>query len=846
MIDKLFRSIPNYIIVLISFFILIISLAVGIILASSHQNQIFNSQKKYARYINIAGKQRMLSQRIALIVLKQKDQTHPNYLEVKELVDEFQENHKFLTTGLMNDTLSMFYFTQPTILDSRVNLFIKDIRNYLNTKNKELYGKRIIQESNDILPYLHTATGLFQYSSEDIIYSINEENKSLVIKLFLLLFAMFLIVIIPASFRIRKNDRALIEKTKILERTLEKLEENESLLRLALEKNGLAYWIIDQENDTKYFSSVGYEILGLDKNKEITSDIWNSIIHPDDKEKIIRDLSSLISMENEQYEHAHRIRNREGQYIWIKVYAAAEVKDQKVSKIIGIFSDINEEIKLKEQLIEAKESAILANRSKSEFLSNMSHEIRTPMNSIFGYLSILSRQIDDEVQRKYLNYINTNSKLLLSLIDDILDLAKIEAGKLEFDFGYVAIRNLIHEMKTIFNYKLRDKNLGFKIKVDDNVPLYVVTDELRLQQAITNLLGNAIKFTEEGGVELKVSAELITGSTYYLKIIVADTGIGIASENQKEIFNSFHQVDGQDIRKYGGTGLGLTITKNLILQMGGDITVQSQPGKGSDFIIEFKNITCSNNSIVKSDEDNRLQENIEFKNSTILVVDDIPDNRELIKDLLEERQLQIFSCSNGFDALRLLKEKEIDLVITDIQMPDMSGLELVDKIYRLTDRKIPVFAYTASATKNRFNKDQLSIFSAFITKPIREEVLINELIKYLPHQALNNNDKNKEIVANNVFFEKNMSVEKRNKLRAELKTMLQKHKKLKERQAMEDVKSFAVDNIDIGKTFKIDHFILYGNGLLKACEIFDIEYIINSLSEFHELLNIINDELRKN
>ncbi len=125
-------------------------------------------------------------------------------------------------------------------------------------------------------------------------------------------------------------------------------------------------------------------------------------------------------------------------------------------------------------------------------------------------------------------------------------------------------------------------------------------------------------------------------------------------------------------------------------------------------------------------------------------------------------------------------------------------------------------------------------------------MLINELIKYLPHQALNNNDKNKEIVANNVFFEKNMSVEKRNKLRAELKTMLQKHKKLKERQAMEDVKSFAVDNIDIGKTFKIDHFILYGNGLLKACEIFDIEYIINSLSEFHELLNIINDELRKN
>ncbi|MCW3786304.1 ATP-binding protein [Plebeiibacterium sediminum] len=845
MIEKQLQSIPNHIIVLISFVILIISLAVGIRLETKHQNQIFNSQKQFARYINIAGKQRMLSQRIALIILKQKDQSNPNYSEVKELVDEFQSNHKFLVTGLVQDTLMSYYYKEPINLDHRVRTFISDIRNYLNVEDNSLLGNKIIKDSNEILNYLHLATELFQTSSEDISYSIIDENRWLVIKLYLLLFSMFLIVIIPASLRIRKNDRALHIKTKALKRSLKKLAENEHLLKLALEKNSLAYWIIDHVNNTKYFSSVGYDILGIDKGKEISMMDWDNIIHPEDKNKIIEDHRSLLTREKDQYEHIHRIKNKDGAYIWIKVYAAALIQDNKVNKVIGIFSDINEEIKLKQQLIEAKESAITANRSKSEFLSNMSHEIRTPMNSIFGYVSILTKLISDETQRKYLTYINTNSKLLLSLIDDILDLAKIEAGKMELDTGYVSIRNLVEEMKTIFNYKLRTKNLEFKIDVDDNVPIHVVADELRLQQALTNLISNAIKFTHEGYVKLKVKAKPLNGSTYSIQIVVSDSGIGIDKKNRKKIFDSFHQVDGQDIRKYGGTGLGLTITKNLIELMGGKLSVESELGKGSDFMIDFPSITCSNNAVIKVSQSNKIFENVDFKGSRVLVVDDIKDNRQLLKDMLEVRHLQIVTCSNGKKALQKLKEKDIDLIITDIQMPEMSGLELARDINQLKKYAgVPIFAYTASAIKNKYSKEELSIFSAFITKPIKEEVLINELIKYLPHAPLNR-ETNSQLITNEPLIKYELSSEKEKQLLAELEQIQQEHEKLKERQAMDDIKSFALRNISVGEDFNIDQFVIFGNGLLNAYEVFDIEYIINNLLVFTELINNVLKELKK-
>ncbi len=731
---KRFSKTQNYILVIISYAFLIISLALVISLESRNQSNIFNTQKNFARYINIAGKQRMISQRTALIVSTQKTQSSPNNKELEELINEFEANHQFLLTGVIIDTLRGFYFDEPTHLDKRVKNFIAGVKNYCDEKDNGFYRDQIITESTEILNYLNIATELFQKESENITQQIIKTKRRNSTSIYLFLFMMFFLIVIPTSYKIKKNDQALIDKTEALKKSLIQLSESEYLLTIALNKNGLTYWIFDLNNNTRKFSSVGYEILELDKDKEIPLDNWDKIIHPDDKEFVMNDFERIISMEITQYEHIHRIINKKGEYIWIKVYAASEVKDGKVSKIIGIFSDVTEDIKLKEQLIEAKESAIMANQAKSEFLANMSHEIRTPMNAILGFTETLYHAIDVEQHKRMLKLVLNNGNLLLSLLNDILDLSKIESGKIDILEYPSNLKYVVNEIKSLFQNKADKKNINLNIEIAESFPDIILLDEIRVKQILFNLVGNALKFTHSGSINILLRFKLTEGSRGDLEMEVADTGIGIPISQQELIFEAFRQQSGQSNRQYEGVGLGLAISKRLAEKMGGKISVESDIGKGATFKIRIPNLEINDAELHMPDEISDEIFSIKFFNETILVVDDKPVNIEIVTSLIGGHGLNFITAENGEVALEILNHTHPALILLDIRMPMIDGYEVAARIKANMELKhIPIIAFSASLLSDNKN-EQNKNFDGFLFKPVKKAEVLSIISKFLKYK----------------------------------------------------------------------------------------------------------------
>lgn len=420
---------------------------------------------------------------------------------------------------------------------------------------------------------------------------------------------------------------------------------------------------------------------------------------------------------------------------WIRTIGEPVIIDGNIVKLRGTFQDITR-FKLRElELDAAKQKAEVSEKAKTEFLANMSHEIRTPLNGLLGILDVLKQDQLSQDQIELIKIGISSGQSLMRILNDVLDLSKLEFDKLRFESIEFDLVSILNEVMTLLKIEAKKKNLELKLETKSIKEMSLIGDPIRIKQALLNLVSNAIKFTNEGGVYLNL--EIVTQSENHLdyKIKIKDTGIGIAKEAHKQLFKSFSQADSSMSRKFGGTGLGLKISKQLIELMGGKISFTSEKNKGSEFTIELsheKSTKDAGDKMVSTEErvDNKNISN--KKTQTILLVEDNKVNQVVAKQMLKKLGYHYEIANDGFEALKKLKNKSFDLVLMDLQMPGIDGLKTTERI--LSNKEISPSPRVIAMTANTFEEDKENCFKVgmvdFIAKPIDIKSLDEVLKKY--------------------------------------------------------------------------------------------------------------------
>lgn len=439
----------------------------------------------------------------------------------------------------------------------------------------------------------------------------------------------------------------------------------------------------------------------------------------------------------------------------------------------------------------AREAALV----KENFMANMSHEIRTPLNSILGFTNLLKTRKLETEPREFVSAIQKAGENLLTIINDILDLSKIEAGMMRIENNVFSIRGLVHSIQTLFAERVREKQLQLIAEIDEEVPDTLIGDATRLTQIFVNLIGNAIKFTEKGHILIHIYSKQREGDVMEMGVAVSDTGIGIDKGKVNGIFDRFHQAEDSTTRNYGGTGLGLSIVKDLLVLQHGDIEVDSQPGQGTTFRFHIPyHVSDEQVHTILTDKGVNLQNRYNAAEIRLLVVDDNEMNQSLMKHLLNDWNLSYDIAGDGSTALELLKAKHYDMVLMDIQMPVMDGYTTTQYIRQQLLMDIPVIAMTAHALAGEREKCLSHGMNEYLSKPINEQQLYNFILKFTGkaetpkaelQQALKktdyeliNLDYMKQISKGNLKYEKKVTgqfLEMIPKAMLKLETALQEH-----------------------------------------------------------------------
>lgn len=511
--------------------------------------------------------------------------------------------------------------------------------------------------------------------------------------------------------------------------TEEALRASESRWQFALEGSGDGIWDWNAITNKVFFSNQWKNMLGYSED-EIGSDIseWESRVHPADKPNYFSDLDKHFNGQTSVYVNEHRMLCKDGSYKWIldrgKVIEWTE--DGKPLRMIGTHSDTTERKLLENDLIVARENAEKASQAKSDFLANMSHEIRTPLNGVIGFSDLLMRTELNQVQKKYMETVYLSASSLLDLINDILDFSKIESGKMELYKERINIYDLLHQIAEIVKHKAYEKGLELILNISPKVPRNIFVDSLRLRQILLNLIGNALKFTLKGEIQIKISAEPKDKNEYELLFEVIDTGIGISPENRDKIFEVFSQADTSTTRQFGGTGLGLSISSKLLNLFNSKMELESERDKGSRFF--FKIVTLADNERNTEPELGNIK--------TVMVLDDNETNLFVIREMLTYKGIQVDSFRSPKEALNAISSGAFyDVVITDFNMPEMNGLDFIEELLKTVEtknlRKPFLSLHTSSNDESIYKRGRELGVQSILLKPIQTNILYESLDKLI-------------------------------------------------------------------------------------------------------------------
>ncbi|MCX8052123.1 MAG: ATP-binding protein [Chlorobi bacterium] len=514
-------------------------------------------------------------------------------------------------------------------------------------------------------------------------------------------------------------------------------QQQEKLQHLLEESQRMAHmasWEIDPVTLRLTCSSELWNLLGVTpSNEPLALSDYQQNIYPDDRQLWLSTIFNSIT-ERRGYVLRYRIiRRSDGQVRWMQCHGEPVICGNKVALLRGTVQDITEQYEQEQELIRTREEALKASRVKSEFLANMSHEIRTPMNAILGFASLLDQTVTDPLQREYIAAIRSGGQTLLQLINDILDLSKLEAGKMRLQPEPTELQTFVEEVRMFLRERASSKGLELRTELVGTLPTAVELDVVRMRQILFNLVGNAIKFTERGQVTVRVFGSPDGDGTWRLVFEVEDTGIGIPADQLDAIFEAFQQVEGQSTRKYGGTGLGLSICKRLTELMGGTISVRSTVGSGSVFTVVLPSVPEVHVEGIPTRQAATTQ-TVSFDGAVVVVVDDVESNRALLRSYLEHHGAVVHEAAGADDAERLVALVQPAAVFTDIQMPGRSGIELAAALRRSEQWKnLPLVAVTASPLSC---EQDAALFDGVILKPVTLETFLSVATSVLPHRTL--------------------------------------------------------------------------------------------------------------